>query len=98
MRHSCYRAFARFRDQDGQLCRVQTTAATQQAAARKSKELLAERAEQSVGQGELSGSSSFRHIVDVWLAGLDLEGKFAQSTATEFQQPGQSVTRLVLGR
>jgi integrase len=81
-----FRAFARFRDHDGQLRRVQTTAATQQAAARKLKELLAERAEQSVGQGELSGSSSFRHLVDVWLADLDLEGKLARSTRDLYER------------
>jgi integrase len=81
-----YRAFARFRDHDGRLRRVQTTAATQQAAARKLKELLAERAEQSIGQGELSGSSSFRHLVDVWLADLDLEGKVAQSTRDLYER------------
>ena len=81
-----FRAFALFRDHDGQLRRVQTTAATQQAAARKLKELLAERAEQSVGQGELSGSSSFRHLVDIWLADLDLEGKLAQSTRDLYER------------
>lgn len=80
------RAFARFRDHDGQLRRVQTTASTQQAAARRLKELLAERAEQSVGQGELSGSSSFRHLVDVWLADLDLEDKLAPSTRDLYER------------
>lgn len=80
------RAFARFRDHDGQLRRVQTTASTQQAAARRLKELLAERAEQSVGQGELSGSSSFRHLVDVWLADLDLENKLAPSTRDLYER------------
>jgi len=80
------RAFARFRDHDGQLRRVQATAATQQAAARKLKELLAARAEQSVGRGELSGSSSFRHLVDVWLADLDLEGKLAPSTRALYER------------
>ena len=81
-----YSAFARFRDHDGQLRRAQTTAATQQAAARKLKELLAERAEHSVGQGELSGGSSFRHLVDIWLADLDLEGKLAQSTRDLYER------------
>jgi hypothetical protein len=42
------RTFARFRDHDGQLRRVQATAATQKAAERKLKELLAERAEQNM--------------------------------------------------
>jgi Phage integrase, N-terminal SAM-like domain len=65
---------------------VQATAATQQAAARKLKELLAARAEQSVGQGELSGSSSFRRLVDVWLADLDLEGKLAPSTRALYER------------
>ena len=51
-----FRAFARFRDYDGQLRRVQATGTTQQAAARNLKELLAERAEHSVAQGELSVS------------------------------------------
>lgn len=80
------RALARFRDHDGQLRRVQTTAATQQAAARKLKARLAERAEQSTGHGELSGSSSFRHLVEVWLADLDLEGKLAQSTRDLYER------------
>ena len=85
------RAFARFRDYDGQLRRVQTTASTQQAAARRLKELLAERAEQSVGQGELSGSSSFRHLVDVWLADLDLEDKLAPSTRDLYERNMQKL-------
>ena len=63
----------RFRDHDGQLRRVQATAATPKAAERKLKELLAERAEQNVGQGELTASSSLRQLVEVWLADLDLE-------------------------
>ena len=59
------RAFARFRDHDGQLRRVQATAETPKAAERKLKELLADRSDQNVGQGELSASSSFRQLVDV---------------------------------
>lgn len=81
-----FRAFARFRDHDGVLRRVQTTAATQQAAARKLKELLADRAEQTVGKAELTGSSSFRHLVDVWLDDLDLTGKLADSTRALYER------------
>jgi integrase len=88
-----FRAFARFRDYDGQLRRVQATGTTQQAAARKLKELLAERAEQSVAQGELSGSSSFRQLVEVWLADLDLEGKIAPSTRALYER---NMEKLVL--
>ena len=88
-----FRAFARFRDYDGQLRRVQATGTTQQAAARKLKELLAERAEQSVAQGELSGSSSFRQLVEVWLADLDLEGKVAPSTRALYER---NMEKLVL--
>ena len=81
-----FRAFARFRDHDGVLRRVQTTAATQQAAARKLKELLAERAEQTVGKWELTGSSSFRHLVHVWLDDLDLVGELAPSTRALYER------------
>ncbi len=34
----------------------------------------------------MSGSSSFRHLVDVWLADLDLEGKLAQSTRDLYER------------
>ncbi len=81
-----YRAFARFRDHDGNLRRVQATGATQKAAERKLKELLADRAEQNVGQGELTASSSFRHLVEVWLADLDLEDKLAPSTRALYER------------
>ncbi|MGB2934631.1 MAG: tyrosine-type recombinase/integrase [Nostocoides sp.] len=81
-----FRAFARFRDHDGQLRRVQTTGVSQQAAARRLKALLAERAEQRFGRGELSGSSSFGHLVEVWLEDLDLEGKLAPSTRALYER------------
>jgi len=81
-----FRAFARFRDHEGQLRRVQTTGVSQQAAARRLKALLAERAEQRFGRGELSGSSSFGHLVEVWLEDLDLEGKLAPSTRALYER------------
>jgi integrase len=80
------RALTRFRDYDGQLRRVQATADTPKAAERKLKELLAERTEQTVRQGELTSASSFRHLVDVWLADLDLEDALAPSTRALYER------------
>jgi integrase len=79
------RASTRFRDYDGQLRRVQATAGSPRAAERKLKELLAERTK-IVGQGELSPASSFRHLVDVWLADLDLTGGLAPSTRALYER------------
>ena len=79
------RASTRFRDYDGQLRRVQATSSSPRAAERKLKELLAERTK-IVGQGELSPASSFRHLVDVWLADLDLEGGLAPSTRALYER------------
>ncbi len=84
------RAFARFRDHDGQLRRVQATAASQKAAERRLKELLAERADQSLGQGELTASSPFRQLVDLWLADLDLEDRLAPSTRALYERTWRS--------
>lgn len=80
------RALTRFRDYDGQLRRVQATADTPKAAERKLKEMLAERSEQKVGQGDLTAASSFRHLVDVWLADLDLEDALAPSTRALYER------------
>jgi hypothetical protein len=80
------RALTRFRDYDGRLRRVTATASTPRAAERRLKELLADRTEQSVGQGELNPSSSFRQLVDVWLADLDLEDKIAPSTRALYER------------
>ncbi len=79
-------AITRFRDYDGQLRRVQATAATPKAAERKLKEILAERTERSVGHGELTPGSSFGQLVDVWLADLDLEGGLAPSTRALYER------------
>jgi integrase len=80
------RALTRFRDYDGQLRRVQATADTPKAAERKLKEMLAERHEQKVGQGDLTAASSFQHLVDVWLADLDLEDALAPSTRALYER------------
>ncbi|MEO6712350.1 MAG: tyrosine-type recombinase/integrase, partial [Mycobacteriales bacterium] len=63
---------------------VQATADTPKAAERKLKEMLAERTEQTVGQGELTSASSFRHLVDVWLT--DLEDALAPSTRALYER------------
>jgi integrase len=80
------RALARFRDHDGRLRRVTATGDTQKAAERNLKELLADRIERSVGSDELTLSSSFAHLVEVWLADLDLEGKIAPSTRALYER------------
>jgi hypothetical protein len=74
------RALARFRDHDGVLRRVTATGATHMAAERRLMELLSDRIEQSSGAGELTASSSFGQLVEVWLEDLDLENKLAEST------------------
>jgi integrase len=48
--------------------------------------MLAERTEQQVGQGDLTSASSFRHLVDVWLADLDLEDALAPSTRALYER------------
>ncbi len=44
------------------------------------------RTEQSAGRDELTASSSFRTLVDVWLADLDLEDKLAPSTRALYER------------
>lgn len=80
------RALTRFRDYDGQLRRVQTTADTPKSAERRLKEVLAERNEQKVGQGELTAASSFRQLVDIWLGDLDLGDALAPSTRALYER------------
>src|SRR3954466_13218071 len=80
------RALAHFRDHDGRLRRVQATADTPQAAERKFKELLAQRTMPGRGQGELTANSSFRQVVEIWLADLDLEDKLAPSTRALYER------------
>ncbi len=74
------RALARFRDHDGRLRRVTAIGDTQKAAERNLKEVLSDRIEQSTGAGDLTASSSFHQLVEVWLDDLDLENKLAEST------------------
>lgn len=87
------RALTRFRDHDGQLRRVTATGDTHKAAERNLKQLLVNRTEQSAGRDELTASSSFRTLVDVWLADLDLEDKLAPSTRALYER---NMEKLVL--
>ena len=80
------RARARFRDDDGQLRRVQATGATQKAAERNLKALLCQRTSHSTGFGELTRDSSFKQLVEVWLEDLDLEGRVAPSTRDLYER------------
>ncbi|WOQ68624.1 site-specific integrase [Microbacterium limosum] len=79
------RAVARFRDNDGRLRKVSATADTQKAAENKLKTILAVRAEAAIGQGELTADSSFRQLVEVWLADLDLDGVISSRTRTLYE-------------
>jgi hypothetical protein len=80
------RALVRFRDHDGRLRRVTATGDTQKAAERNLKEVLSDRVEQSTGTGELTASSSFGQLVEVWLDDLDLENKLAESTRALYER------------
>ncbi len=80
------RALARFRDHDGRLRRVTAMGETQKAAERNLKEVLSDRIEQSTGAGELTASSSFRQLVEIWLDDLDLENKLAESTRALYER------------
>lgn len=80
------RALARFRDHDCRLRRVTAIGETQKAAERNLKEVLSDRIEQSTGAGELTASSSFRQLVEVWLDDLDLENKLAESTRALYER------------
>lgn len=78
-------ALTRFRDHDGRLRRVRATASSPKAAERKLKELLAERADHTASS-ELTRSSSFGHLVELWLADLDLEGRLAENTRDLYER------------
>jgi hypothetical protein len=80
------RARTRFRDHDGQLRRIEASADTQRRAEHRLKEKLAIRRGYSAGFGELTPDSSFGQLVEVWLEGLDLEGKMAESTRALYER------------
>ncbi|TRW45703.1 tyrosine-type recombinase/integrase [Georgenia yuyongxinii] len=80
------RARVRFRDLDGRLRRVEASGRTRKTAEHRLKENLTQRADHSAGSGELTPDSSFRHLVDIWLEDLDLEGKLAPSTRALYER------------
>jgi len=87
------RARTRFRDVDGQLRRVEATAATKKAAEHALKTRLAERDDFTTGSGDLTAGSSFGQLVDVWLGDLDLEGRLAPSSRALYER---NMRKLVL--
>ena len=87
------RARTRFRDVDGQLRRVEATAATKKAAEHALKTRLAERDDFTTGSGDLTAGCSFGRLVDVWLGDLDLEGRLAPSTRALYER---NMRKLVL--
>lgn len=80
------RARVRFRDFDGQVRRVESSAATRKLAEHRLKEKLSQRAGSNRGIGELTPDSPFARLVEVWLGDLDLEGKIAPSTRALYER------------
>ena len=80
------RARTRGRDFDGQVRRVEATAATRKLAEHRLKEKLAQRATHSGGTRQLTADSSFSELVEVWLADLDLDGGLAPSTRALYER------------
>jgi integrase len=80
------RARTRFRDHDGQVRRVEASAATRKLAEHRLKEKLTQRSGSSRGLGELTPDSSFARLIEVWLGDLDLEGKIAPSTRALYER------------
>lgn len=80
-----FRARTRYRDDDGKLRRISATGSTRRDAERNLKMVAADRATFR-SAGELSASSSFTRLVDVWLADLDLADKLAPSTRSLYER------------
>lgn len=80
------RARTRVRDFDGQVRRVEATAPSKKLAEHRLKEALAQRATHAGGSRQLTPDSSFKELVEVWLADLDLEGGLAPSTRALYER------------
>ena len=81
------RARTRFRDDDGQVRRVEATAPSSEARRAPAEgEARAERQRTPAAAGELTADSSFKQLVEVWLADLDLEGSLAPSTRALYER------------
>ncbi|HET7690656.1 MAG TPA: hypothetical protein VFK41_09775, partial [Nocardioidaceae bacterium] len=79
------RARTRVRDFDGQVRRVEATASSRKLAEHRLKEKLAQRATHG-GSRQLTPDSSFKELVEVWLADLDLECGLAPSTRALYER------------
>nr|WP_246402723.1 hypothetical protein [Promicromonospora sukumoe] len=66
-------AHARFRDYDGRLRPVQATGSTRKQAEHNLKAVLARRSRIASGSTDLSGDSTFKRLVEIWLEDLDLQ-------------------------
>lgn len=66
-------AHTRFRDYDGRLRPVQATGSTRKQAEHNLKEVLARRSRIASGSTDLSGDSTFKRLVEIWLEDLDLQ-------------------------
>lgn len=80
------RARTRVRDFDGQVRRVEATAPSKKLAEHRLKEKLAQRATHAGGSRQLTPDSSFKELVGVWLADLDVEGGLAPSTRALYER------------
>lgn len=80
------RARTRVRDFDGQVRRVESTAPSKKLAEHRLKEKLAQRATHAGGSRQLTPDSSFKELVEVWLADLDVEGGLAPSTRALYER------------
>ena len=80
------RARTRIRDFDGRVRRVEATAPSKKLAEHGLKEKLVQRATLAGGSRQLTPDSSFKELVEVWLADLDLEGGLAPSTRTLYER------------
>lgn len=85
-RNGRIKARVRFRDDDGQLRLVQATGDNRKSAERALKHKLTRRDRYSAGSRDLSGDSTFGHLVEVWLADLDLTDKLAPSTRALYER------------
>jgi len=80
------RARVRFRDHDGQLRRIESTAPTRKMAEHRLKENIAQRTDRAAGSDDLTPDSSFTKLVEVWLEDLDLAGRLAPSTRELYER------------
>lgn len=84
MTSGSYRALTRFRDHDGITRRVTATGPSKSAAQRALRDVLAER---TTPIGELvSADSRLIDIAQLWLTGLEAEGRIEQSTINEYRR------------